>query len=76
MERYRKDIQGLLSFLADSPTAFHTVDNFARMLREHGFSCFQNGSAGISNQAGHTIPCEMDLASLLSDRILAGRLQF
>ena len=37
MEMYRKDIQGLLSFLADSPTAFHTVDNFARMLREHGF---------------------------------------
>ena len=37
MEMYREDIQGLLSFLADSPTAFHTVDNFARMLREHGF---------------------------------------
>ncbi len=37
MEMYRKDIQGLLSFLADSPTAFHTADNFARMLREHGF---------------------------------------
>ena len=29
-------------------------------------SCFQNGRAGISNQAGHTIPCETDLASLLS----------
>ena len=24
-------------------------------------SCFQNGRAGISNQAGHTIPCETDL---------------
>ena len=39
MEMYDEDIQGLIRFLADSPTAFHAADNFACMLKGHGFQC-------------------------------------
>ena len=35
MEMYDEDIQGLIRFLADSPTAFHAADNFACMLNAH-----------------------------------------
>ena len=34
---YEEDVKGLVRFLADSPTAFHAVDHFARMLEEHGY---------------------------------------
>ena len=57
MEMYRKDIQGLLSFLADSPTAFHTVDNFARMLRRLpilGSTCARSLQASNGSGKGPT----------------------
>ena len=37
MEHYEEDVRGLVRFLADSPTAFHAVEGFARMLEERGY---------------------------------------
>lgn len=36
-EEYKGEIQGLIRFLADSPTAFHAVDNLKQILKDHGF---------------------------------------
>ena len=37
MEHYEEDVRGLVRFLADSPTAFHAEDGYARMLEERGY---------------------------------------
>ena len=37
MECYEEDVRGLVRFLADSPTAFHAVEGFARLLEESGY---------------------------------------
>ena len=62
MEHYEEDVRGLVRFLADSPTAFHAVEGFARMLRSADTGSFRSGSTGISGRAETTIRCGMDPA--------------